>query len=85
MRHSAGKIKLPYQTLYFSTDTGNLPVSHGCAATEVGARKGTLTRLGATEQYRRALIIDRRTHRVLMRLRRTATGVTMLPDGVKFA
>ncbi len=71
-------IKLPFQTLYFDSDTGTKPISHGCAATEVGARRATLTRLGATGQYRRAIIIDRRNHKSLLRLRRTATGITML-------
>ncbi len=70
----------PFQTLYFDSTTGYRPVSHGSAETEVGARRATLTRLGATRQYVRAIIIDRRTHRVIMRLKRTNTGISMLGE-----
>ena len=71
----------PFGTLYFDSATGYKPVSWGAAETLVGAKRGTLVRLGATEQYCRAIIYDRRNGTTLIRYSRGQGGSINRRDG----
>lgn len=71
----------PFATLYFDSPTSHKPVSWGAAESLVGAKRGTFVRLGATEQWVRAIIYDRRTGRTIIRMHRTPGGSVTVQHG----
>lgn len=80
MRFKRQQFVRPFATLYFDSATGYKPVSWGAAETLVGAKRGTLVRLGATEQYRRAPA-DWRNGSTLIRYSRGEGGSINRRDG----
>jgi hypothetical protein len=82
-RFKKEKMALPYGTLYFMDDAEKVPASWGAAKTDFGARRATLVKVGASEMFVRAFIYDRRTNKVLWRIKRTSLGITILRDIVE--
>lgn len=70
-----------YLTLYFDNDHGHKPASHGAAKSLKGAKRSTVVRVWAEEQWKRAIIIDRDINKTELVLRRTPNGQVSVVRG----